>query len=173
MKYWVFLTLWRIADWGGVGICVATIALSPWTTARAARKHLVHPAILRLHLLELGDVLETVDSATKIYLPHRWVWLIPVLAAVQRPFTEEGRIPLATISSLLCMNPWNTKYRLLLVQPFESLKASAINHSKKPISHTLRTVVADLPFALWTATNSRWILCRHNCASNSKISGKI
>jgi hypothetical protein len=88
---------------------------SPSASPRTAGVDFVYTTIFRLHVLDLLDIFQAVDSTAKVYLPDSWVRVLPVLARVYRPFTKERCISLTAVAPLLRMDPGNFENSLLLV----------------------------------------------------------
>ena len=104
-------------------------AHSPAPSAGPARVNLVHPAVLRLHVFDLLDILQAVDSATEVDFPHSGVTVCPVFARVDGPLPEQCCVPLPTIAPLLSMDPGDFENSLLLIEPFQSDEFIAVDHS--------------------------------------------
>ena len=62
------------------------------------------------------------------------------LTRMYSPLSEQRCIPLLVIVPLLSVDPWNSKYHLLLVQPLEAWKLPTVDHPHQPVSHSLRPV---------------------------------
>ena len=100
-----------------------------WSTPLAsAWQHLVDSAVLCLHVLDFHYVLEAVYGAPEVYLPHSWIAVLPVLARMHGPLAKEGRVTLSIVATLLCVDPRHLEDGLILVQPFETSEATAIDH---------------------------------------------
>ena len=56
------------------------------------------------------------------------------------PLSEERRISLLVVVSLLGMDPRNSKDHLLLIEPLEAGKLSTVYHPHQPISHSLGSI---------------------------------
>ena len=146
------LTLWRVSVAAGVRLRAGEprpAGLSPHSGA--AREDFVHATILRLHVFDLHDVLQPVDGASKVNLPHGRVRLVPILSGVECPLTKQSGVPLLAVAALLCMDPWHAEDCLLLVDPFQPVKALRVDHPHDPVAHAFGPFVAYLALSVRAA----------------------
>ena len=129
-----------------------------------ARVHTIYSAVLRLHVLDLLNVLESVNGASEVYLPDCGIRFIPVFPRVHGPRPEKRSVSLSVVSSLLSMDPRDFKDVLLLIQPLEAGELSGVDLANEPIPHTLRTSVR-----FCVRGTSHTIDCtRHGCRRQEK-----
>ena len=100
-----------------------------WSASLASTgENFVHPTVLSLHVLDLHDVLQAVYGTSKVYLPYCGIAVLPVLARVHGPLSEQCRIPFPVVASLLGVDPRHLKDRFVLVQPLEAAETTAVDH---------------------------------------------
>lgn len=61
------------------------------------------------------DVLQRVDGTSKVDFPHSWVTVLPLLARVYGPLSEESCIPFPVVASLIGVDPWDFEDILVLI----------------------------------------------------------
>ena len=125
---------------GSVGLHVRETA-TRLSSCPSARQDLVHAAVLCLEVLDLHDILQAVDGATKVDLPYGGVRLVAVLARVDGPLAKQSRVSLLAVAALLCMNPRHAEDGLLRVYPLQPVEAARVDHSADPVPHPLRPLV--------------------------------
>ena len=123
----------------GVGVRVAASVRLLSTAAalrtRAAGEDLVNAAIFRLHVFDFHDVLQAVDGASKVDLPHGGITVLSELPRVLCPLPEERCVPLAVVASLFCVYPRNAEDGLFVINPLQSDEAAAVDHPDDPVAH--------------------------------------
>lgn len=105
----------------------------------------VHPKVLRLVVLQLHNVLQSIERTPKVDLPRCSVSFALVLASVLRPSTKKRGVAFRIVAALLGMNPWNSKDGFLLIHPLKPFVRIAVDLFDQPVLHSLRTFVVAFP----------------------------
>ena len=94
---------------------------------------LVHSLFFCLHPLNFLNILQPIDGTAKIDLPYCWVTVLPIFARVNGPLSEQSSISLSAVASLLSMNPRNLENGPVWIDPLQTNKPFAVDHSRKRI----------------------------------------